>query len=189
MRNVTGVIKTLKDEPYANKIIQFQLCDRYGNPKNRMDYKDLGEVAGECARGNNFEVQIVTSGEATTTSDGAFDVWLGVTECDGLGDYYEMRFEKESGLSSIKLYVRAGDGAIDWEKLTEPYVRDKALSELLCDGSVNINARRALERYFNGEKLHNANEQRLIRNFLNYADGYNDKEEMENIDTGVMDVM
>lgn len=186
MRKVVGIIKTLKGKEYAARVIKFQLCDRYGNPKNRLDYKHLGEVAGECARGENYEVQIATSGEVTTTIAGAFEVWLGVTECDSLGDYYEMRFDEESGIQPIKLYVRAGE-LVEFEKLLVPYVGDRALSEMMCDDEININAKIALEKWFNGEKLHNSNEERFIQNYLNWADGYNDKEAMENIDEGFDD--
>lgn len=186
MRKVVGTIITLNGVRYSSRVLKFQLCNRYGNPQNRLDYKHLGSVEGDCPRGEDFEVQIATSGEVTTTIAGAFEVWLGVTECDNLGDYYEMSFDKESGLQPIKLYVRAGE-MVEFEKLTVPYVGDRALSELLCDGEVDINAKRVLEKWFNGEKLHNANEQRLIQNYLNYADGYNDKEAMKMVDEGFMD--
>jgi hypothetical protein len=184
MRKVIGVIKTLKGEEYKSRLIKFQLCDRYGNPKNRLDYKHFGEVAGDCPRGENFEVQIATSGEVTTTIAGAFEVWLGVTECDELGDYYEMSFDAESGLHPIKLYVREGE-LVEFEKLTVPYVGDRALSDLMCDGKVDINLKNLFDRYFSGEPLHNANEQRMMKNYINYADGYNDK--LKEVDEGVMD--
>jgi hypothetical protein len=188
VRKVKGVIKTVQGALYAGKPLTFTLCDRYGNKKNKIERTSDAVVTG-CQRGKEYDTKIAKTVREIQQTDtqGYFEVELGVTECDNLGDYYLLEFESSSELLPLKLYVRDGEGEIDFERCLVPFVKDRALSELMCDGKIDPNAKEVFKKYFNGEKLHNANEQRLINNYINYADGYNDK--MAKIDEGVMDGM
>ena len=76
MRTITGNIKILADEKYANKKLEFILCNLYGKQISNLD----------------VDGQIATKKSITTDEEGNFKIELFETETSKIPMYYKIIF-------------------------------------------------------------------------------------------------
>jgi hypothetical protein len=168
MRTITGNLTLLVDEQYANKNIQFILCDKYGNPLSTLD------VNG----------QIATKKTTQTDENGNFAITLFETEESEIPMFYKMVFVDHEYLEDIKLFVQKGTEAIEFLKLLFPMPKLQMFYE---DSNGQIHFKETVfdifERFFVNENIFiNNDENNLIQEFIKYADNTRDSEIMEKLD-------
>ncbi len=168
MRTITGNITILADEQYANKNLEFILCDKYGNPLSTLD------VNG----------QIATKQTTQTDENGYFSIILYETEDSEIPMFYKMKFKDNEDIEDIKLFIQKGTESIDFLKLLFPM---PSLQMFYEDINGNIVFKEIVleifERFFVNENIFiNNDEKNLIQEFVNYADEIRDSEIMEKLD-------
>ena len=104
MRTITGNIKILADEKYANKKLEFILCNLYGKQISNLD----------------VDGQIATKKSITTDEEGNFKIELFETETSKIPMYYKIIFIDNPDIEDIKLFVQQGSDSIDFLKLLFP---------------------------------------------------------------------
>jgi len=168
MRTITGNIKILTDEDYANKTLQFILCDKYGNKLSALD------VSG----------QIATKKTIQTDATGNFSIALYETEESEIPMFYKMVFVDNDDIDDIKLFIQSGINSIDFLKLLFPMPKLEMFYE-----NVNMEIEfkdivfDIFERFFVNENIFiNNDENNLIQEFIKYANNTRDSEIMEKLD-------
>ena len=104
MRTITGNIKILADEKYANKKLEFILCNLYGKQISNLD----------------VDGQIATKKSITTDEEGNFKIELFETETSKIPMYYKIIFIDNPDIEDIKLFVQQGNTEVDFLKLLFP---------------------------------------------------------------------
>jgi hypothetical protein len=168
MRTITGNIKILTDEQYADKTIEFILCDKYGNKLSTLD------VSG----------QIATKKTIQTDANGNFTVVLYETEESEIPMFYKMVFVDNVDIEDIKLFIQKGEASIDFLKLLFPMPKLEMFYE-----NVNMEIEfkdivfDIFERFFVNENIFiNNDENNLIQEFIKYANNTRDSEIMQKLD-------
>ena len=168
MRTITGNIKILADEKYANKKLEFILCNLYGKQISNLD----------------VDGQIATKKSITTDEEGNFKIELFETETSKIPMYYKIIFIDNPDIEDIKLFVQEGSDSINFLKLLFPlpklnmFYENKNQKVIFHDMIVGL-----FDRYFTNEDIFiNLNEKNLIDEYLRYADNIRDSELMEKLD-------
>ena len=98
MRTINGNIKILADQKYANKKLEFILCNLCGKQISNLD----------------IDGQIATKKSITTDEEGNFKIELFETETSIIPMYYKIIFIDNPDIEDIKLFVQEGSTEVDF---------------------------------------------------------------------------
>lgn len=168
MRTITGNITLLTDQHYANKSIDFVLCDKYGKALNAFD---LGG-------------QIATKKTITTDEDGNFSVELYETEEADISMFYKMQFKEHEDIEDIKLFIQKGEESADFLKFLFP-VPDLSMFYEEKNGVIYFKKDVVIliDNFLIGNYQFVSNlEKKLIEEFIKYADDKNENKVAQALD-------
>ena len=168
MRTITGNIKILADEKYANKKLEFILCNLYGKQISNLD----------------VDGQIATKKSITTDEEGNFKIELFETETSKIPMYYKIIFIDNPDIEDIKLFIQEGTSPIDFLKLLFPLPKLNMFYETknqkIIFHSMVVDL---FDRYFTNEDIFvNTHEKNLLQEYVKYADNTRDSELMDKLD-------
>ena len=168
MRTITGNIKILADEKYANKKLEFILCNLYGKQISNLD----------------VDGQIATKKSITTDEEGNFKIELFETETSKIPMYYKIIFIDNPDIEDIKLFVQEGSTEVDFLKLLFPLPKLNMFYETKNQKIIFNNMVIDLfDRYFTNEDIFvNTHEKNLLQEYVKYADNTRDSELMDKLD-------
>lgn len=168
MRTITGNIKILADEKYANKKLEFILCNLYGKQISNLD----------------VDGQIATKKSITTDEEGNFKIELFETETSKIPMYYKIIFIDNPDIEDIKLFVQQGNTEVDFLKLLFPLPKLNMFYETKNQKLIFNNMIIDLfDRYFTNEDIFvNTHEKNLLQEYVKYADNTRDSELMDKLD-------
>ena len=168
MRTITGNIKILADEKYANKKLEFILCNLYGKQISNLD----------------VDGQIATKKSITTDEEGNFKIELFETETSKIPMYYKIIFIDNPDIEDIKLFVQQGNTEVDFLKLLFPLPKLNMFYETKNQKIIFNNMIIDLfDRYFTNEDIFvNTHEKNLLQEYVKYADNTRDSELMDKLD-------
>lgn len=168
MRTITGNIKILADQQYADKTLEFVLCNKYGEKMSAIS------IAG----------QIATSKKIQTDENGGFSVMLFETDTSLLGIFYKMCFVDNDDIEDIRLFIQEGNQSIDFLKLLFPMPKLNMFYENKNDKiEFKDMVFSIFTRFFVDENIFvNNDENNLIKEFIKYADNDRDSEIMQELD-------
>ena len=168
MRTITGNIKILADEKYANKKLEFILCNLYGKQISNLD----------------VDGQIATKKSITTDEEGNFKIELFETETSKIPMYYKIIFIDNPDIEDIKLFIQEGNTEVDFLKLLFPLPKLNMFYETK-NQKINLNNMiiDLFDRYFTNEDIFvNTHEKNLLQEYVKYADNTRDSELMDKLD-------
>lgn len=164
MRKIIGNISNFYDRPANGVTITFVACDKYSNEKSFID----------------FDGEIVTTIEVVTEADGAFEANLSTHSISGVDAIYAMKF----GARTFILYMHQGSTDIDFKYLIAPLPNLKGFYKQTKEGIVFCKSvENILEEFMLGAKRFGSlDEKKLFETFVNFADGKNTMELMNDLD-------
>ncbi len=168
MRTIIGNIKTVFNVEYANKQIVFILCNKYNQPI----LKPINTL---------LPLKI----ETKTDENSSFNIELYETNSSKINIHYLMKFENDSDLLSIKLYVPNGTKEIQFNNICTPKADLSSFYYLNENGKYIFNKETIvlMDRFFIHEKCFTTGkEDELCCEFVKYADGLIHSNDMQALD-------